>query len=80
MEEVERVFSSFKQELEKAFKKWDSKKLIVLLNIEGGRVRSIQIESFQGKGYKKEVLEKILQKIVFSPPIKGKMELELVFV
>jgi Ca-activated chloride channel family protein len=80
MEGVERVFSPFKEELEKAFKKWGSKKLIVLLNIKGGRVRSIQIESFQGKGYKKEVLEKILQKIVFSPSIKGKMELELVFV
>jgi hypothetical protein len=80
MEEVERAFSPFKEELEKVFQKWGSKKLVLLLNIEGGRVRSIEIESFQGKGYKKEVLEKILQKAIFSPSIKGKMELELVFV
>ena len=80
MEEVERAFSPFKEELEKVFQKWGSKKLVVLLNIEGGRVKSIHIESFQGKGYKKEVLKKILQKAIFSPTIKGKMELELVFV
>jgi Ca-activated chloride channel family protein len=80
MEEVEKLFSSFREELEKVLKKWGSKKLVVLLNIEEGKVRSIQLKSFQGKSHEKEVLEKILKKLVFSSSVKGKMELELVYV
>ncbi len=78
MEEVEKLFSPFREELEKVLKKWGSKKLVVLLNIEGGKVRSIQLKSSRRKAYKKEVLEKILQKIIFPPTIKGTMELELI--
>ena len=80
MGEVEKIFSPLKSDLTKVFKKWGSKKLVVLLNIEGGKVRSIQLKNFQGKRPKKEVLEKILQKLVFSSSVKGKMELELLYV
>ena len=80
MEEVEKKFCPFKEELEKVFKKWGSKKVVLLLNIEGGKVRSIQIKGFQGKTCKKEVLEKTLQKLAFSSSVKGTMELELVYV
>ena len=80
MGEVEKIFSPLKSDLEKVFKKWGSKKVIVLLNIEGGMVRSIQLKNFQGKRPNKEVLEKILQKLVFSSSVKGKMELELLYV
>ena len=80
MEGVEKIFSPVKEELEKAFKKWGSKKLVVLLNIEKGKVRSIELKDCQGKSPEKEVLEKIFQKLVFSPSINGKMELELLYV
>jgi Ca-activated chloride channel family protein len=80
MGEVEKMFSPLMVELEKAFKKWGSKKLVVLLNIEGGKVRSIQLKNFQGKSPEKEALEKVLRKLVFSPSVGGKMELELVYV
>jgi len=80
MGEVEKIFSPLMKELEKVFKKWGSKKLVVLMKIEEGKVRSIQLKNFQGKSPEKEVLEKILQKLVFSSSVKGKMELELLFV
>ncbi|MFB0505303.1 MAG: VIT domain-containing protein [Thermodesulfobacteriota bacterium] len=80
IEEVEKIFSPFKEELKKVFRKWGSKKLVVMLTIGGGKVRSIQLKNFQGKSPEKEVLEKILQKLVFSSSVKGKMELELVYV
>ncbi len=80
IEEVERIFSPFKEELEKAFKEWGLKKLVLLLNIEGGKVRSIHIKGFQGETCKKEGLEKIFKKILFSPSTKGILELELVYV
>jgi len=80
MEEVEKIFSPLKEELEKAFKKWGSKKLVVLLNIEEGKVRSIELKDCKGKSPEKGVLEKILQKLVFSSSVKGKMELELLYV
>jgi Ca-activated chloride channel family protein len=80
MGEVEKMFSPLMVELEKAFKRWGSKKLVVLLNIEEGKVRSIQLKNFQGKSPEKEALEKVLRKLVFSPSVGGKMELELVYV
>jgi hypothetical protein len=80
MGEVEKIFSPLMEELEKAFKKWGSKKLVVLLSIEGGKVRNIHLKNFQGKSPGKEVLEKILGKLVFSSSVKGTMELELLYV
>jgi len=79
MQEVEKIFSPFKEELEKVFRKWGSKKLVVILNIEEGKVRSIQLKRSSREAYKKEVLEKILQRIIFPPSVKGKMELELLY-
>jgi Ca-activated chloride channel family protein len=80
MEEAEKILSPLKDELARVFKKWGFEKLVVLLNIEEGKVRDIQLKNGKGKEHKKDVLEKILQKIVFPPSIKGKMELELLYV
>jgi len=79
MEEVENALSPLKNELKKVFKKWGSKKLVVILDIEEGKVRSIQLKGSPRKPNKKEVLEKILQKTIFPPSIKGKMELEFIY-
>lgn len=79
MEEVEKTFSPFKEELARAFKEWGLRKLVVVLTVEEGRVRNIQLKNYQGKGPKREDLEKILRKMVFSSPIKGKIELELLY-
>ncbi len=68
MEEVERKFSPFKGELEKVFKKWGSKKLVLLLDIEGGKVRSIQIKGFQGEAYKKRFSRRFYRRFSFPPP------------
>jgi Ca-activated chloride channel family protein len=77
MGEVEKRFSPLKKELEKVFRESASKKLVVVLTIEGGKVRGIQLKSCQGKSPEIESLEKILRKITFSSSVKGKMELEL---
>jgi hypothetical protein len=37
------------------------------------------VTSYQGKGYKKEALKRVLQKISFSPSVQGTMELELLY-
>ncbi|UCD71915.1 MAG: hypothetical protein JSW70_02680, partial [Syntrophobacterales bacterium] len=79
MAEVEKTFSPFKEELAKAFKKWGLKKLVVVLTIEEGKIRSIQPKNYQGKEFTKEALERILRKMVFSTSVKGKMELELIY-
>jgi len=80
MGEVEKIFSPLIKELEKVFKKSGSKKLGVILTIEGGKIKDIQLKNWQGKSPKKEAVEKILHKMVFSSSIKGKIELELVYV
>jgi Ca-activated chloride channel family protein len=80
MKEVENVLSPLKSDLEKVCKKWGSKKLVVILDIEEGKVRSIRLKGSPVKAHKKGVLEKIFQKTIFSPSIKGNMELELVYV
>jgi hypothetical protein len=79
MEEVEKTFSPFKEELARVFKEWGLKKLVVVLTIEEGKVKNIQLENYQGKEPKREDLEKILRKMVFSSSIKGKIELELLY-
>jgi len=79
MEEVEKRFSPFKEELARAFKKWGLKKLVMVLTIEEGKVRNIQLNNCQGKEQKKKALEKILGKMVFSTSVKGKIELELLY-
>ncbi len=80
MREVENVLSPLKSDLEKVFKKWGSKKLVVILTIEGGKVKDIQLKNWQGKRSKKEAVEEILHKMVFPSSMKGKMELELLYV
>ena len=53
--------------------------MIVLLKVDLGKVKGMQIKSYQGKGYKKEVLEKAFQRITFTYPVKGTLELELLY-
>jgi Ca-activated chloride channel family protein len=80
MGEVEKIFSPLKSDLEKMFKKWGAKRLVVMLTIEGGKVKDIQLKNWRGKRPKKEAVVKILRKMVFSSFIKGTMELELLYV
>ncbi len=68
-----------KVELEHLFQQWQLTKAIVVLTIEQGKVRACQVTSYQGKGYKKEALEKVLQKLSFTPSMTGTMELELLY-
>jgi Ca-activated chloride channel family protein len=79
MDEVEKAVSPLKDELRREFKKSGLKRVVVNLNVEAGKVTSIDIKSCQGEQWRKEVLEKILQKIAFSRPIKGVIELELAY-
>ncbi len=76
---VENLLFPVKSDLENVFKKWGTKRLGVILNIEEGKVRNIQLTGPLGEAGKKEVLEKILQKIIFPPSISGEMELELIY-
>ncbi|OGP54026.1 MAG: hypothetical protein A2Y65_06120 [Deltaproteobacteria bacterium RBG_13_52_11] len=79
MEEAEKTLSPVKGELAQLFQEWALTKAVVLLHVEQGRVREIQVKSYQGKGYKKEALKRVLQKIAFSPSVKGTIELELLY-
>ena len=76
--EVEKQFKPLKKQLGKLFKQWELKKVSVILNIEKGLVKVIQITQYEGKECKKEILEKILKKMSFDISISGKMELELI--
>lgn len=80
MGELETVLSPVKDKLEKAFKEWDLKKVVMLLKIEEGKIASIQLKSFQGKECKQEMLDKILRTIRFFPSLKGTLELELLYI
>ncbi len=79
MAEAEQALAAVKGELEQLFQQWQLTKAIVALTIEQGKVRDCQVTTYQGKGYKKEALKKVLQKLAFSPSVKGTMELELLY-
>jgi Ca-activated chloride channel family protein len=79
MEEVEKRISPLKGELEKVLKASGSKKLVVVLSIEEGKVRGIQLKNCQGENPEKEALERIFRKITFASSVTGKMELELLY-
>jgi len=80
MKEVERVFSPLKEELARVFKQWGSGKVVLLLTIDEGRVKNLQIKKSDREIHRKDALEKMLRKMVFPLSIKGTMELELVYV
>ena len=79
MGDVEKALASVKGDLEELFQKWGLTKVVVLLKVDQGKVKGMQIKSYQGKGYKKEVLEKAFQRITFTYPVKGTLELELLY-
>jgi Ca-activated chloride channel family protein len=80
IKEVEKVLSPFREELARVFKKWGSRKVVLLLTIDEGRVRTFRIKKSEREILRKDALEKILRKMVFPDSIKGTMELELVYV
>jgi Ca-activated chloride channel homolog len=77
MGEVEQALSPVKDDLEQLFQQWGLTKAIVRLTVKQGKVTEVQVKSYQGKGYKKKDLEKVLKKIAFASSIKGTIELEL---
>ncbi|OGP84571.1 MAG: hypothetical protein A2Z08_03915 [Deltaproteobacteria bacterium RBG_16_54_11] len=79
MADAEKALSAIKGELAQLFRQWALTKVVVVLQVEQGKVKAIQVKSHQGKGYKKEALEKVLQKLSFSPSVKGAIELELLY-
>jgi Ca-activated chloride channel family protein len=79
MGEMEKALASVKGDLEQLFPKWGLTNLVVLLKVEQGKVKGIQIKSYQGKGHKKDALKKVFQKITFASSVKGTMELELLY-
>jgi len=79
MGEAEQALAPVKGELEQLFQQWCLTKAVVTLTVEQGKVTAVQVKSYQGKGYKKEALEKVLQKIAFASSVKGTIELELLY-
>jgi Ca-activated chloride channel family protein len=75
--DAEKALTPVKDELAKLFQQWGLTKAVVLLTVEQGQVRDCQITSYQGKGYKKDALKKVLQKMTFLPSLKGTIELEI---
>jgi Ca-activated chloride channel family protein len=79
MGDVEKALVSVKGDLEELFQKWGLTKLVVLLKVEQGKVKGIQIKNYEGKGYKKDALEMVLQKVTFASSLNGPIELELLY-
>ena len=79
MGDVEKALAPVRKDLEALFQKWDLTKALVLLTIDQGKIRAVQVKSYQGKGYKKDALEKVLQKMVFASSVNGAIELELIY-
>ena len=79
MGDVEKALVSVKGDLEELFQKWGLTKALVLLIVDQGRVRDVQVKSYQGKGYKKDAMVKVLQKITFTSSVNGPIELELLY-
>jgi Ca-activated chloride channel family protein len=77
MGEVEKALASVKGDLEALFQEWGLIKVVVLLKVDQGKVKGMQIKSYQGKGYKKDALEKVFQKIAFDSSVNGTIEAEL---
>jgi len=46
---------------------------------EQGEITAVQVKNYQRKGYKREALKKVLQKIAFASSVKGTIVLELVY-
>jgi Ca-activated chloride channel family protein len=79
MGDVEKALVSVKGDLEELFQKWDLSKALVLLIVDQGKVIDVQLKSYQGKGYKKDIIKKVLQKITFASSVNGTLELELMY-
>ena len=79
MKEAEQALAPMKGTLEQLFQQWSLTKAMVILTVEQGKVKKVQVKSYQGKGYKKEALEEVLQNIAFASSVTGTIELELVY-
>ncbi len=79
MGDVDKALSYVKGDLEQLFQKWGLTKALVILTVKQGKIRDIQVKSYQGKGYKKNALKKLLQKITFASSVNGTIELELMY-
>lgn len=79
MSDVEKALVSVKGDLEELFQKWDLSRALVLLIVDRGKVRDVQVKSYQGKGYKKDIIKKVLQKITLASSVNGTLELELMY-
>jgi hypothetical protein len=79
MSDVEKALVSVKGDLEELFQKWDLTRALVLLIVDRGKVRDVQVKSYQGKGYKKDIIKKVLQKITLASSVNGTLELELMY-
>jgi len=81
LESVEKIIlGQIKKELEKAFKEWELKSITILLEVEKGMVKTVEIKEYKGKECKKELLEKMLKKVSFPSSFKGSLELVLEYV
>ena len=79
MADAETALSAVKGELGQLFQQWGLTKAVVVLQVEQGKVKTVQVKSHEGKGYKKEALSQVLQKIAFAASMQGPVELELVY-
>ena len=79
MGEAEQALAPVKDALGQLFQEWGLTKAVVILTVEQGKVRKVQVKGYQGKGYKKEALEKVLQKVAFASSVRGAIELELLY-
>ncbi len=74
------ILSQVGKEMEETFKEWELKSLSIVLEVEKGRVKAIEIKNYKGKDCKKEILEKIFKKLHFPASLKGTVELNIEYI
>ncbi len=71
------IFDKIKNELEETFAKWQLLSMTIALNVEKGKVISINVKKYKGKKCDEETLHKIFKKLVYPSSLTGTIELDL---
>ncbi|MCD6521852.1 VWA domain-containing protein [Candidatus Calescamantes bacterium] len=81
LEDVEKlVRKSIGKELERIFKNWELKSLTILLKVEGGGVKKVEVKRWEGKNCDFELMKRLWKKVNFPPHVNGTVLIELKYI
>ena len=81
LEDVEKlVRKSIGKELERIFKNWKLKSLTILLKVESGEVKEVEVKRWEGKDCDFETMKRLWKKVKFPPSVNGTVLIELKYI